>query len=131
MIVKRSRFLLLISNLPFDDLAQRTRVAVSVRYRPMIALQHDRIGRRFGVLHRRPRWPIHFDVLLNGKPIMQHANELRILRLLACRIEARRAEPDVERLPFAWTPRGVAARRGTTHALVVDPAMRDRAAIRS
>ena len=44
---------------------------------------------------------VDLDVLVHLLPVQRHAHEPRVRRLLPRRVEARRAEDDVERLPLA------------------------------
>src|SRR5207245_1288454 len=88
-------------SLALDDRPQGAVVDVPERNRAMIALKHDRICRGLGDVHRRTRSTVAFDVLLDQKSVVQNPDELRVLGFLAARIEARRTEPDLVRLPLA------------------------------
>src|SRR6476646_557391 len=115
--------------LSLHNLPQPTPVNIPERNRPMIALQHDGTRRRLGAVHGGARGAVHCYIALHRKPVEHHADEFRVLRFLSRRIEARRAEPDVVRLPLARLPAGVPAWRRSAHAVVVDPTMIEAAAI--
>ena len=95
----------------------------------MIALNHNRIRRRFGKFHRRTRSALYLDIFLYREPVVNDAQEFGILGFLSPGIKTWRAKPDVIRLPFTGTPRRVTAWRGTTNTNVVNPAMIDATAI--
>src|SRR5579862_1057414 len=116
--------------LPLNNLSQRSPIDIPKRYRPVVALQHDGIFGRLGNVISRAGWTVHFDVVLHGQAVKYHVNEPGVPDLLAGRIEARRAKPDVVGLPLAGPPGGVAARRRSADAFLVDPAVVDAAAIR-
>src|SRR5574340_1555325 len=116
--------------LSLNALAQRADVDVAVRDRAVIALQHDRVQRRFGDVEAGARGAVHFHVLLHEQAVVEHPDEARVFGLFAAGVEAWRVEPDVIRLPFARRARCVAHGRGATHAPLVDPAVVDAAAVR-
>src|SRR5207244_5540089 len=53
----------LVQPLPLDDWPQRPRIDVSESYRPMIALEHDRILARFRNLQGRERRSMDLDIV--------------------------------------------------------------------
>src|SRR5690242_7738940 len=115
--------------LPLDDGPQRPRVHVTEGHRSVVSLEHDRTLGRFRNLHGRARGSVDLHVVLHRKSVEHHADELRVLSLLARGVEAGRAEPYVIRLPFARPAAGVAAGRAAAHAVIVDPAMVNAASI--
>src|SRR5262249_17946515 len=96
----------------------RCEFEVAIRDRAVIALQEDRTRWRFARKLRAACWAGALDVLVNHLPIVEDLYEDSICGFLAHHIKARRAESDIEALPFAgWLAR-VHFRRVTLVALL-------------
>src|SRR5262245_5513383 len=91
---------------------------MAIRDRAVVALQEDRTSWRFGGKLRAACCASAFDVLVNHLPVVENLYEDSICGLLAHNIKARRAESDVEALPFAGRLARVHFRRMTLVALL-------------
>src|SRR5262245_5249309 len=84
----------------------------------MVALQEDRTSWRFVSKLRAACWAGALDVLVNHLSVVEDLDEDSICSFLAQTIKARRAESDVEALPFAGRLAGIHFRRMTLVALL-------------
>src|SRR4051794_16959982 len=79
----------------------RCEFEVAIRDWAVVALQEDRTSWRFVGKIRAACWAGALDVIVNHLPVVEDLYEDSICGLLARRIEARRAEYNVEALPLA------------------------------
>jgi hypothetical protein len=71
----------------FDYRTEGAHVNISECHGSVVALQHDGIQRGLGDLHARPRSAFALHILLYEQPVVQHAQESRILNFLACGVK--------------------------------------------
>src|SRR5215472_1091527 len=87
----------------------------------MVALEHQRIFRRFRDVHAGARGTVNLNILVNHHTVVCDSFKPCVFFFRSRRVEARRSKPGAEELPLAGSPRGVTARRESAETLAVLP----------